>query len=106
SEILRSNPSFEASGSPQGVGYIQPAKISGWDMTGGHGVNVDTVGPFTDNGVAAGQDLVLFMQGNGSSASQMISGLVAGRKYTLIYKVNARGGGGPETTMYSATLDD
>ncbi|HAB18500.1 MAG TPA: hypothetical protein DCE44_18920, partial [Verrucomicrobiales bacterium] len=106
SEVLVLNPSFEASGSPQGVGYIQPARVSGWDMTGGYGVNVDTVGPFTDNGVAAAQDLVLFMQGNGSSASQLINGLVANQKFTLIYEVNARNGGGPEATTYSATLDD
>ena len=58
----------KASGSPVGVGYIQPRKISGWEMTGGYGVNITGVGPFADNGAAPDQDLVLFLQGRASDA--------------------------------------
>ena len=69
------NPSFEASGSPLGAGYL--GTMAGWAATGGHGINVDTVGPFSDNGVAGSQDRVAFIQ-NVGSLSQVIGGLTAG----------------------------
>lgn len=104
-QVIVENPSFEASGSPVGVGYIQPAKIAGWDMTGGYGVNITGVGPFTDNGAAPDQDLVLFLQG-AASASQNITGLKAGQKYTLIFSANARNCCGAGATHYSVSFAD
>ncbi|MBI4663464.1 MAG: DUF642 domain-containing protein [Verrucomicrobia bacterium] len=104
-QIVVQNPSFEASGSPVGVGYIQPRKISGWDMTGGYGVNITGVGPFTDNGAAPDQDLVLFLQG-AASASQNITGLTPGGKYTLAYSVNARNCCGAGVTRYNVSFAD
>ncbi len=104
-EIVVRNPSFEATGSPSGVGYVQPNLISGWDLTGGYGINITGVGPFTDNGAAPDQDRVLFLQGK-ATASQLISGLTAGKKYTLIYSFNARNCCGGGTTHYIVSVAD
>lgn len=61
-EIVIQNPSFEASGSPPGVGYLQPYAIAGWEGgAGGRGVNVDGEGPFSDNGDVPDQDRTLFL---------------------------------------------
>ncbi|MBI1840778.1 MAG: hypothetical protein HYR88_08015 [Verrucomicrobia bacterium] len=88
-EIPIMNRSFEASGSPEGVGYIQPFQIGGWTAAGGYGVNVTGVGPFTDNGSGPEQDRVLFLQG-ASSVTQTIGGLNPGDVYTLMASVNSR----------------
>lgn len=105
-EIVIENPSFEATGNPVGVGYLQPRNISGWEMSGSFGVNITGVGPFSDNGSAIDQDRVLFMQGPGS-ASQLITGFTPNTDYTLIYYVNARNCcGGDGVTRYSASFDD
>jgi hypothetical protein len=104
-DVVVENPSFEASGNPVGVGYIQPRAISGWQMTGGFGVNISGVGPFADNGTAIDQDKVLFMQGPGS-ATQVITGLVPDKDYTLIYYANARNCCGDGATRYSVAFDD
>jgi hypothetical protein len=90
-DVVLRNPSFEASGSPAGVGYIQPKLISGWTTElANWGVNIDGEGPFANNGVAQDQDLVLFFQGAGGYVSQNVSGLTAGAKHTLIFALNAR----------------
>lgn len=90
-ELVIQNPSFEASGSPPGVGYLQPYLIAGWEGgPGGRGVNVDGEGPFSDNGDVPDQDRTLFLQGVGSSLSQTVSGLSSGQKYTLVFGINAR----------------
>lgn len=104
-DVVVENSSFEASGNPVGVGYIQPRAISGWQMTGGFGVNISGVGPFADNGTAIDQDKVLFMQGPGS-ATQVITGLVPDKDYTLIYYANARNCCGDGATRYSVAFDD
>lgn len=101
-EIVVMNPSFEASGVPAGVGYQNA--MAGWAFTGGHGTNVDTFGPFADNGIAGAQDRVAFMQGP-SSLSQVITGLTAGASYTLDYLVNARNGDSPGGTPYKVLID-
>ncbi|MDG1892466.1 MAG: hypothetical protein P8L18_14265 [Verrucomicrobiota bacterium] len=107
SEIVIVNPSFEASGSPVGVGYVQPANIAGWEFTsGGRGPNVTGQGPFSDNGSGLDQDSVLFIQGP-TSMTQLIEGLEPGETYTLYYYVNARnccGEGG--ITFYSVSFDE
>jgi hypothetical protein len=103
-EVVLQNASFEATGSPVGVGYLQPRKIAGWEMTGGFGVNITGVGPFADNGRAIDQDRMLFMQGPGT-ARQLISGFTAGREYTLVYYVNARNCCGGGVTKYSVSFD-
>ncbi|MFN0125259.1 MAG: DUF642 domain-containing protein [Verrucomicrobiales bacterium] len=101
-ETVVMNPSFEASGVPAGVGYQNA--MAGWASTGGHGVNVDTVGPFADNGVAGAQDRVAFLQGP-SSLSQIVPGVVAGSAYSLEYLVNARNGDTPGGTPYKVMID-
>ncbi len=103
-EIVILNPSFEAEGSPVGVGYLQPSKIAGWNATGGYGVNITGVGPFSDNGTAPDQDRVFLLQGNGSSISQTIGGLSLGQPYTLLVALNARNCCGNEATGYRITL--
>ncbi len=106
-EVVVVNPSFEASGSPVGVGYIQPAAMAGWNFSaGGRGVNVTGQGPFSDNGAGLDQDSVLFIQGP-TEMSQLITNLEAGQTYTLYYYVNARnccGEGG--FTFYSVSFDE
>ena len=87
-EIVVQNPSFEASGVPTGVGYLA-GPIAGWSSTGGKGINIDTVGPFTDNGIAGEQDRVGFLQ-NAGSLAQFIEGLTPGATYTVSYSINAR----------------
>lgn len=104
-EVVIENPSFESTGIPSGVGYIQPFKFSGWESGGGGwGPNIDRVGPFSDNGDAPDQDLVAFLQTSGCYISQNITGLNAGEQYTLIFAVNARNCCGPEATHYLATF--
>ncbi|MBI4326229.1 MAG: hypothetical protein HY674_13340 [Chloroflexi bacterium] len=101
-QIVVQNPSFEGTGSPVGVGYIQPRRLGGWEITGGgYGVNITGVGPFTSNGSAPDQDRVLFVQG-AVNASQNITGLTADQKYTVIYAVNSRNGNLP----YGVFFDD
>ncbi len=104
-QIVVRNPSFEASGSVYPFpGYFN--SVAGWTVGGGgRGVNIDGAGPFTDNGRAGDQDLVLFMQGNGSFVSQTLTGLTSGKKYLVGFLVNARRGG-PEDSVYSANIDD
>ena len=101
-EVIVKNPSFEASGIVAYPGY--QTAIAGWTATGGHGVNVDTVGPFADNGIAARQDRVAFMQGT-SSLAQTLDGLSPGTAYTLNYLVNARSGDTPGPTPYRVLID-
>ena len=105
-EVVVMNPSFEASGSPVGVGYIQPANVAGWGFTsGGRGVNVTGQGPFSDNGAGLDQDSVLFIQ-NSTSMTQLIEGLDAGDTYTLYYYVNARAWNDVGFTFYSVSFDE
>ncbi len=104
-QITVRNPSFEASGSVYPFpGYFN--SVAGWSVSGGNrGVNIDGAGPFTDNGRAGDQDLVLFLQGNGSSVSQTLGGLTANKKYLVAFLVNARRGG-PEDSVYTVSVDD
>ncbi len=91
-EIVIHNPSFEASGSPPGVGYLNPFNLSGW--TGGpggnYGINVNGEGPFTDNGWVPDQDRAGFVQGGGTGLAQYLTGLTPGTRYTLVVSLNAR----------------
>ena len=101
-EIMVKNPSFEASGTHPGVGYL--TAVAGWTVAGGHGVNVDQGGPFSDNGIAGAQDRVGFLQGR-ASYSQTVEGLTAGASYTLTYLVNARSGDSPGPAPYRVMID-
>ncbi len=90
-EIVIQNPSFEASGSPPGVGYLNPFRLSGWTAgPGGYGINVNGEGPFTDNGWVPDQDRAGFLQGTGTAISQTLTGLTPGGRYTLVLGLNAR----------------
>ena len=88
------NPGFEASGTPAGPGYIQPASIAGWVATGGYGVNVSGPGPFANNGTNPEQDRVAFLQGD-ATLSQTVWELEDGEAYHLSFAFNARGGNKP-----------
>lgn len=104
-QIVVKNPSFEASGSLFPFPGYFPA-VAGWDVAGGsRGVNIDGVGPFTDNGRANAGDLVLFMQGNEASVAQTLTGLTAGRKYFVGLLMNARNGGAEDTGLI-VSVDD
>ncbi|MBI4602753.1 MAG: hypothetical protein HY721_12420 [Planctomycetes bacterium] len=87
-EVVIENPSFEASGSPVGVGYIA-GPIAGWSGGSGINIGIQPFGPFTDNGAAPDQDRVLFKQGPGT-LGQRILGLTPGEEYTLTYSMNRR----------------
>jgi hypothetical protein len=103
-DILIQNPSFEATGVPSGVGYIQPDQFAGWTASGnGWGPNLDGVGPFTDNGDAPDQDTVALMQGP-VSLSQNLSDFTMGEVYTLLYAINSRNCCGGSDTHYSVTF--
>ncbi len=103
-DIVVMNPSFEGTGIPAGLGYIQPNRFAGWTPSGGgYGPNIDGVGPFTDNGDAPDQDIVAFIQGP-VSISQNVSGLTVGQNYTLSFAVNARACCSPPPTHYTVTL--
>lgn len=105
-DIVVKNPSFEASYPATGVGYVGPDPLAGWEMSGGYGVNGDTLGPFTDNGIADAGNAVMFLQ-NAASASQVIEGLTAGATYTLFYKVNRRNCCNPDVpNAYEVEIDD
>lgn len=95
-QIVIINPSFEAEGTVAFPGYVQPDLLTGWIGTGNYGVNAYAVGPFADNGVGPDQDAVAFLQGEGASLSQNITGLTVGKNYTLKFAVNARGGNSPQ----------
>lgn len=103
-EVVVMNPSFEASGVSAWPGYINPAPISGWTGVGAYGVNRSGEGPFADNGIAADQRGVLFLQSAGSGVSQTVSGLENGAVYQLSFAFNTRDccGGAPRLT---ATVD-
>ena len=88
------NPGFEASGTPAGPGYIQPASIAGWVATGGYGANVSGPGPFANNGTNPEQDRVAFLQGD-ATLSQTVWELEDGEAYHLSFAFNARGGNKP-----------
>ena len=88
-EIVLQNPSFDAAGRAPDVGYLGTARLAGWTYGGGAGLNRDGVGPFTDNGDAPDQEMVLFLQNTGFVA-QNVAGLTPGGTYTLAYAVNAR----------------
>jgi len=100
-EIVIENPSFEASGSPTGFGYLGP--IGGW--SGGSGINIGNppFGPFADNGTAPDGDRVLFIQQSGS-IRQLISGLTPGAAYSLSYAVNRRTCCDIAATFHSVSL--
>ncbi|PYK98169.1 MAG: hypothetical protein DME19_13550 [Verrucomicrobia bacterium] len=102
--VVVQNPSFEASGLPQSPGMISPDPISGWDGTGSYGVNFSGDGPFADNGTAPDQDLVAFLQGQGTSLSQLIGDLTAGQRYSLSYACNARLGNTPHLKVTIGTV--
>lgn len=101
-EVVVRNPSFEASGPLVYPGYM--GALAGWSTTGGHGVNIDGVGPFSDNGAAGAQDRVAFLQQH-ASISQVIEGLTPGAAYTLAYLVNARSGDSPGPAPYRVLVD-
>ena len=96
-DVLIVNPSFESSAPVPAPGYLSPDyNLAGWDASGGFGVNLSGVGPFANNGVNPDQDAVVFLQGAGSSISQLIEGLTPGDPYTLSYAYNARNGNTPK----------
>ena len=102
-DVVLQNPSFDASGRLPAPGYNTGAPIAGWTFTGGVGLNSDGAGPFTDNGDAPDQEMVLFIQNTGS-ISQTVGGLTPGGTYTLSYAVNTRNCCGAGTTACSVSF--
>jgi hypothetical protein len=84
------NPSFEDGHASDPGGY---GAIRGWTNDAilgiGYGIN-ESGGPFADNGTVPHGSRVAFLQNNGS-LSQKVSGFVAGEKYWLVFRENARG---------------
>ncbi|MCA9211861.1 MAG: PEP-CTERM sorting domain-containing protein [Planctomycetales bacterium] len=71
---------------------VNPANVSGWQGTGGHGINPissahDTPAPFRDNG--SNDTHVAFLQG-ASSIFQDVSGFTPGAEYILSLDYNSR----------------
>jgi len=91
-DIVLRNPSFEASGILPAVGAV--ATIAGWVQTGTAGVDDGTAG-FANNGTVPDQDLVAFIEGEGS-LSQTLDGLIIGNEYELKLGVNAKTGTAPK----------
>lgn len=79
---LVKNPSFEEN---YNLGFPHYSAINDW--TGGSGVNQST-GPFADNGAIPDRARVAFLQG--TTMSQAISGLEAGKQYWLQFRYNVR----------------
>jgi hypothetical protein len=104
-EIVIENPSFEASGEGAGPGYLQPAPMDGWSLTGSYGANYSPGDPFGDNGMAPDQGEVLFMQGS-CTASNVIDGLTVGQAYTLSYGVNLRTAASSASLTYDVAFGD
>ncbi len=102
--ILVRNPSFEASGIVPDPGGIEPQDIAGWVTDGAaRGVNISGGGPFADNGLNPDQDSVLFLQGEGTYASQPLPGITAEQNYTVRFAANAPLGHAP---ILRVALDD
>jgi hypothetical protein len=84
------NPSFEAGNGSDAGGYVA---IQGWTADAfigtGYGIN-EGGGAFADNGAVPHGSRVAFLQNNGG-LFQKISGFVAGEKYWLVFRENARG---------------
>ena len=97
-QVVLQNPSFEASGAPPWPGAVQSA-MAGWVGTGSFGVNISGNGPFADNGSAPDQDNVAFLQGEGASLSQTVTGLTTGSDYQLSFACNARAENSPQLTV-------
>jgi hypothetical protein len=108
-EVAVMNSSFE--GSSMGAnwpGYLQPDRVGGWiSAGGGYGVNAYSpttffVEPFLDNGINSDQDVAFFGQG-GVNTKQTITGLTAGRGYTLVFDYNFRDGRGQNSSATANT---
>lgn len=94
------NADFEtgAAGFVQFPGYtsptspLNPAEITSWPGVGNRGINpgVGAGTAFRDNGNNATN--VTFIQGDGNSISQSISGWEVGKNYRIAFDYNARGG--------------
>jgi hypothetical protein len=92
-QVIVANPSFEASGTPESPGYI-PAG-AGWTGGGAGQIAInDATGPFADNGSIPEQDHVVCLQGL-SYIEQNLRGLVAGEKYSVSWRHNARNNNTP-----------
>lgn len=95
SDVLLTNPGFEATGRLQGDGYTkypgEPTQaVSGWTFQGQGGTNLSTYDRMADNGTDVEGEMVAFLFGDGSRLSQTVNGLTPGARYTLSYLVNAR----------------
>jgi len=90
------NPSFEADTFTAFPGYISGnTPITGWTATIPTGAGINPAAgqsPFANNGVIPDGTQVAFIQADGCALSQMLSGMVVGRTYYLVFYENARAG--------------
>ncbi|MDG2122592.1 MAG: hypothetical protein P8J87_02765, partial [Verrucomicrobiales bacterium] len=91
-DAIIANPSFEASGTPPFDGLLN--NLPGWDGLGFFGVVPTNGTGFGNNGTAADQDHVAFIDGDGS-LTQVISGLVPDDTYSFSFAYNATSGDTP-----------
>ncbi len=97
-----SNPSFEADTFGTSPGYISAnGPITGWVGAPPERVGINPAGgqaPFADNAVIPNGSQAAFIQsytGGSSTLSTEITGLTAGQKYMVNFRLNARAGQTP-----------
>lgn len=107
-EVVIFNPSFEASGTPGGVGYLNGG-VAGWTVTtnpanvGQVAINAQN-GAFNDVGFVPEGQVFAVLQ-NGVTLSQTLSGLTAGQPYRLTLDYAGRGCCGPGQAVADFRID-
>ena len=92
-QVVIANPSFEGSGQPSTNGYTYTNSIAGWTATNQTGISTGGSSPFANNGTIPDGSKVAYLQvnnGQTTTLSQLLTGLVAGQQYTLSFYYNAR----------------
>ena len=92
-QVVIANPSFEGSGQPSTNGYTYTNTIAGWTATNETGISTGGSSPFANNGTIPDGSKVAYLQvnnGQTTTLSQLLTGLVPGQQYKLSFYYNAR----------------